>query len=106
MKTLPLSYSKKRFDYKLIQRSNKAAIYSQSFEGKLLAYEVFQVKVAKAYSFGGIQFEGGEYTPSDESFGMWAWSFGIFSTPERALERAQEKYTQLNLQENDTTSQD
>lgn len=97
MKTLPLFYSKKRFDYKLIERSDKAVIYSQSFEGKLLGYEVFRVKISKPYVLAGIEFEGGETLPSDESFGVWAWSYPCFTNPERALSKAKLKFEELEL---------
>lgn len=101
MKELPLQLIRKGFDYKLIQRNSKAAIYSQSKEGRLLAYEVVKILIAKPYILNSIQFPGGECFPHDEAFGQWAWSYTTTFSQEEALQKATNKFNEItNKEEN------
>lgn len=102
MKVLQPSFIRKGFEHNLIERTDKAAIYSQSFDGKILAFEVFRVKILKPYTLAGIEFPESEPYPHDEAFGLWAWSVAVFSNQERAFQRARDKYTQLNQTQDGT----
>lgn len=103
MKTLPLLLVRKKFLYEQVERSNKAAIYSQKNEkGTLLAYEVFKVKKLNSYTLAGITFEESEPFPHDEAFGLWAWCVSVFNDPKSSLDRAQLLYKDLNTQVNET----
>ncbi len=96
MRTLPLEFKRKGFEYKQVDRNNKAAIYSQSLSDKILAYEVFKVKILPAYNLGGVSFEKSEPFPFDEAFGLWAWSIKVFNdNVQKALDRANIKFNQL-----------
>jgi hypothetical protein len=88
---LPKSKSKNGYEYRLLDRSCKAAIYEQKVEkeingeiGKTVGYEVFQIIIGKAYSLvqkhgkkkGDIyQYPAAEKFPGNEDFGKWAWSY-------------------------------
>ena len=96
MKQLPQTLTRKKFIYEQIQRSDKAALYSQKEGDKILAYEVFKVRKLNSYVLAGITFEESEAFPHDEAFGLWAWSIPVFSDLERVLKRAEGIYTKLN----------
>lgn len=96
MKQLPQTLVRKKFIYEQVQRSDKAALYSQKEGDRILAYEVFKVRKLNSYVLAGITFEESEAFPHDEAFGLWAWSISVFSDLERALKRAEDIYTKLN----------
>lgn len=81
MKLLPLEIKKNGFMYKQIKRTENAAFYSQNIENDEIpvAYEVFQIRQQKesVSNMGGVEivFKAKELFPSDEQFGLTAWSF-------------------------------
>lgn len=75
MKKLLDGVRKNGFDYVLITRTETKAIYKQSFDGKIIAYEVFIVKVIKECALAGVVIPEHEKFPSDNDFGKTAWSY-------------------------------
>jgi hypothetical protein len=81
MELLPFEIKKNGFIYKQINRTENAAMYSQNIENDEIpvAYEVFQIRQQKesVSKMGGVDivFKAKELFPSDEQFGLTAWSF-------------------------------
>lgn len=96
MRLLENKIRKNGYEYRLVERGEKAFIYEQwdDEDNFTVAYEVFRLKIAKSKEvFGDIMPER-EVFPGNEDFGVWAWSF---STKERAYE----KYNRLESGEED-----
>lgn len=91
MEKLPLEIKKNHYDYKLISRNDKAAIYGQYLPGGelLIAYEVFQIREQQASTsvINGqiINYIEKELFPSDEEFGKTAWSFNNLENAEKCF---------------------
>jgi len=75
---------KNKMQYELFKRNDKAAIYEQIDPSinQVIGYEVFQIKIAKAYELQGkgadkkiYSYPMSERFPGNENFGSWAWSF-------------------------------
>ena len=76
IKKLPEIISRNGFEYRLHNRTEKKAIYSQHFKKrKIIAYEVFKIKLSNPYPFSDSDFDKIEYFPSNESFGKFAWTY-------------------------------
>lgn len=76
MKELALELKKNGFTYRQFDRNAYKAIYSQFCHDakKIIAYEVFHVKSHNGYEIQGNYIEPAEMYPSNESFGVSAWS--------------------------------
>lgn len=96
MKILPIHYKKRGFENHQVIRSDKVAIYARWRNDILVAYEVFKIKVMDDFELQGNKIEGGEQTPSDESFGKTAWSYNTMLSPAAALDKAYQQYFKLN----------
>jgi len=81
MKELEIELTKNGFDYRQILKNDKAYIYSQSLNGKIIAYEVFEHKVNEYYNC--VSF------PGNGAFGVWAWTY-------HNLENAKSKFNQIS----------
>jgi len=92
MKTLPLQIRKNGYDYNLLTRSGKHAIYSQSYENTIIGYEVFKIYVrGERYSdILNRALPSTERYPSNGSFGYSAWAY-------IDLQDAISKYKELEL---------
>lgn len=96
MKKLETHIRKRGFDLEQIIRVGMAAIYSQSQEGKLLAYEVIEIKERGDTEFNGRTVLAHEKYPADSEWGRTGWSFLTMGNPnEVALKRAREKFDEL-----------
>ena len=86
MKTLLENIRRNGFDYNLVERNNKSAIYEQKIGNFLVSYEVFKIKHKK----GSVKLNIEDYEgfPVDEDFGKTAWSV-------KSLEKAKEIYSGL-----------
>lgn len=75
MEKLSTRISKNGFLYTLIKRTETKAMYEQrTKDGLLISHEVFKVKVIKEGEvFGTVQPEHEKF-PSNEDFGVTAWS--------------------------------
>ena len=96
MKTIPETYSKNGYNYRLIERTAKAAIYGQHMGSRLIAYEVVKVRVraGRESEVNGrnVVFEAGEYLPSTEEWGRFGWTYPVNG----GLEPAQARFHGLN----------
>jgi len=89
VKKLEEHIRKRGFDLDLVRREGMVAIYSQSDEGVIRAYEVIEIKERKESEFMGRTIEAHEKYPADSEWGRTGWSFGVFSHhPKRALAKA------------------
>lgn len=77
MDSLPLEFTAKRRTYRQLKRTAKAALYEVSKPTwKSCGYEVFRIKVAKAYTWpNGTTTPEHEAYPGDEAFGKSAWYY-------------------------------
>lgn len=95
MKKLEKEITKRGFDYKMVKRTEKIALYEMWTRGKdvmLAGHEVFLVIVAppKIMEIKKVveHLPERELFPADSAFGVTAWSVG--TDPERALKRFNE----------------
>jgi hypothetical protein len=78
IKELSKHIKKNGFDYTQIEATDKGYIYSQSYEGEIIAYEVFERRI-NTY-FECVSF------PGNEAFGAWAWTYKNLETAQRKLQ--------------------
>jgi len=77
-------FRKNKQTYTQVKRGKKAVIYQQTNEeGFNVGYEVFMIKIQKAFGFVVNHYPAREKIPGNEAFGKWAWSV---DTEEKALE--------------------
>lgn len=75
-KPLPYSKTKNGFIYTLVKREDKVAMYQQHNKaGELVAFEVFSITTHNGYEIAGKIIPPAELFPSNEMFGVTAWSF-------------------------------
>lgn len=90
MNPIPLELRKNSFNYKQIARTEKKAIYEQrTDEGVLIAYEIFKIKQVKEWVMADKTIEAHEKFPSDNDFGVLAWTVG------RDFDYAMRRYNDL-----------
>lgn len=96
MKLLESELSKNGFTYKLVERNEFKAIYSQWDGGRIVGFEVFKVKKQKAttliLSGNTIYLEAKETYPNNEDFGKRAWAY-------KTLAQAVKKYHEISKSE-------
>lgn len=88
MKTLPFKLRKNGYDYTQVLRDGRKAMYCQSDETETKHYEVFIIQENKDHEIAGNFIAASESYPSDNAFGITAWTFGN-------IEKALEKYNSL-----------
>lgn len=90
MEKLPVQYVKNTFRYDLISRDGDVSIYSQTMPetGKLIGYEVFEVKKNPPFSINGYDYPAKEAVPSTTQWGQMA--FTVFD-----LSRAKQRQAEL-----------
>lgn len=76
MKELEKNIRKNGFEYTQIRKSPAAYIYAQHLPDKSepIAFEVFQRKEGKVYTIAGNEIPASVQFPSNESFGLWAFT--------------------------------
>jgi hypothetical protein len=74
MQLIPLEYKKNGFTYNLNYRDDLVAIYSQSDEGRRVAFEVCEIIQAPAGEVFGNWVEAREKLPSSEQWGTKAFT--------------------------------
>lgn len=87
MQLLPTTFKKQGFDYEQVERNALTAIYSQSLDGQVLAYEVIRVTVALAGEIMGNPVVEREVMPGTEQWGIRGWTYWDL---EKARVRARE----------------
>ena len=65
MEKIPVTFSTNTFDYELIARKKRKALYRQVQNGKVVGYEVHTIRIR----------DNQEILPSNEDFGMFGWSY-------------------------------
>lgn len=92
MRKLSTTVSKNGFDYKQVDRNDFKAIYSQhTKDGILIGHEVFIIKVGKEAEIFGTIVPEREKFPSDNDFGVTAWSVG------KDLGAAMSRYNSIDI---------
>jgi len=82
MKPLPDKLRKNGFNYTLVCRDGKLAIYRQEVTEKVQYFEVFVVKIKPESVFKGKVIPEREVFPSNEDFGKTAWSYRNYKDAE------------------------
>lgn len=74
---LPKTLSKNGLFYQQLNRTDKAAMYAvrTTHTGNIVGYETFIIKIDKAATKFGRQYPNREHFPSNEEFGIIAWSW-------------------------------
>ena len=111
VKPVPTSFRKHGYDYRLVERSGRTAIYSQSLSSKLYAYEAVIIRlqnpppsVRGSARIGEVVTKGERY-PSDGDWGRYGWTYSLFGgkvTAEAALSQARAKLGALRGEEGET----
>lgn len=81
-------YSQDPLTYTLVKRSNKAAIYKRSLNGRVKDFEVFEIKIRPKGTkiFKKISEEDEELYPSASQFGFIAWSYKNLTAAENCFD--------------------
>jgi hypothetical protein len=76
MRRLPEEFVRNGFRYNLVRRSEKKAIYCQTFQNIVVGYDVFKIQVMRARfnKFLNVQDPEKERFPCNTDFGKNAWS--------------------------------
>lgn len=85
MNKLPEKYRKNGYDFTLVERTEDVAIYKQTDETSLIAYEVFEVMKYPERMIGETKIAATEASPSNE---MWGSKGYTYRNLEDAKERA------------------
>ena len=99
MNTIPTTYSKNGWNYKLLKRTDKGAIYTQSkvqdlpLDGKPAAWEVVRIRVREEKTIKTTKdgqpseytIKAGEYLPHSEEWGSQGWTFVTLEGAEARL---------------------
>ena len=78
IKKLKDEVRKNGFTYKVIKRNNDMCMYAQHDNNLIVAYEVFKIKTCKPHPKAAedlLNFDMVESFPSDEEFGVRAWTY-------------------------------
>ena len=102
MKKIPETFGANNYQYRLVMRSDKAAIYEQIRGGEVEAWEVHQIRIKKKSQkakfktpdgkFNEVTFQEGEYLAGRNDWGEYGWSYVKY-------EKALEKFHRLNKDE-------
>lgn len=84
--------------YHVVDENGKSLshVYKAEKDGRTLSFEAFESKIAKETEIQGKIIEEHEIFPSDESFGKWAFTYGIL---EKAVEKANELAQKVKTRE-------
>jgi hypothetical protein len=93
MKPLDAVITRTGFIYTQLQASDKAYLYEQKDKntGLVVGYEVFKHRENKEHEIAGNVIAASVAFPSNESFGLWAWTC-------RTLAQAEARFELLNQQ--------
>ncbi len=102
MRTIPKTFKKYGFLFKMVHRNKNIALYSQeNKEGVVRAYEVHKVRVFPAISTKYKQRDGTVHlinTPEQEKLGR-ASEFGLYGWSYDTLPQAEMKFQELILKQ-------
>jgi hypothetical protein len=89
IKKLKPEIKKNGYLYELVKRLDGKCIYAQKDGGRLIAYEVFKTKLTRPHPkmLEDLQnYDKVETFPSDEEFGVRAWTFKTLQEAELAFD--------------------
>ena len=69
-------YTKGGITRTLIETGDNYRIWEGSLQGKTISFEVHQRRWQSSFVISGTRVAEREATPSDSSFGSWAWCYG------------------------------
>lgn len=99
---LGLTYRKNGYDYAQAERIGDVAIYAQYSEGKIIAYEVFEVLKQKEWEAFGKVNPAKEAIPSTESWGTNAFTVHSLKAAQEKVEFIQNRINErVSRQENE-----
>lgn len=86
LKKLPVTFKKNGYDFEQLDRGEQKAIYSATFGGRVVAFEVIKIRIRKEQTnlFTGNLDPPTEIYPGNEQFGKTGW---FISTREKAYEK-------------------
>jgi len=100
MQKIDAEIGKNGFKYKQVHEGENFYIYEQRIPengNKIIAYEVFEKKIAKERETEWANMPEREIFPSNEAFGVWAWSMAVKGdNAEKGLARAMERGLEIN----------
>lgn len=82
MELLTDEIRKNGYIYRFFKRGVKALVYEQvdPDSDRVVAWEVFKIKVDKPKVVFGIQLNEREIFPGNEDFGKWAWAHSDYES--------------------------
>lgn len=90
MTPIPDTYSKNGYDFELVTRVGRVALYAQKRSGVLVAYEVCLIRSRDARMCFGKPVEAMEYLPSNEDWGVYGKTYSLSGRSDMAARRAAE----------------
>lgn len=81
--------------YKLLRRSETVTLYEQYMSDNLVAYELSIVKTREAESFKGVDLPTRECFPSNQDFGVSAWSLPVLLGKKEVIRRFEDLNTEV-----------
>lgn len=85
MRTLAAQFKRSGFTFTQVERVGNAAIYEQVSVTGARHYEVIRIRSRDEKQAFGRTFEGGEYYPSSEEWGVAGWTYTDLSRAKRRL---------------------
>lgn len=100
MKTLPKTFKRESWEYKLIRRNKFAAIYEMKRDHETYReYEVWKLRYYKKDK-PEMNIEAGDiHTPSTKEWGRYGWSFSRLELAEKEFGRLTDEMTKKQLVE-------
>jgi hypothetical protein len=88
MELLAEEIRKNGYIYKFFKRGSKTLVYEQvePDSNRIVAWEVFKIKVDKPKVVFGIQLNEREIFPGNEDFGKWAWAHSDYDSAMRKFQ--------------------
>ena len=92
METIPNTFKKYGYDFKLLKRIGSIVMYEQSqtvsHTQRIIQYEVHNIQVAEESIFQGLLYPKRETLAKSGEFGCYGWSYDKY-------EKAMEKFNEL-----------
>ncbi len=93
------TYNKNGYAFKKIKREGDVAIYEQSHqESPLNRYEVFEIRRQEATEFNGVKYEAKERCPSNEEWGVNAYTCFDLGRAEQIMQDIKHAITEREAQ--------
>ena len=87
-------YKKNSYDFKLVKRVGDIAIFEQICEGKVMWYEVFEIRKQKEADWGEVHYEAKERIPRNEEWGTNAYTVYTLEQAEFRMNQIAETISQ------------